>query len=225
MPEPSANMKFSAALKFRKNFAILSLIMTPVLFLIADLMTFFNDAPFLRTVVTRMALAFFIPAMLTLTHLLRERADYMGLFGSGLGTLGCLAGVSVSAVNLVQQALTNEKFDGETVRSVEKVFNDESFWRGVILFPYPGLALPLALIVFGIGLFRTKVVSRWVSVLLIFAAPLFLGGRVMRSWSSSFVCDLLLLIAMGLVAWQIFSWVVDQWVNVPTFGEQKQNSP
>ncbi|MEV6229915.1 hypothetical protein AB0L88_18840 [Saccharopolyspora shandongensis] len=65
----------------------------------------------------------------------------------------------------------------------------------------PGPTFPLALLVFGVLLFWTRLSPRWVAVLICLAAVVFPLGRVLRLEWVAYIVDLLVIVPFAQLAW------------------------
>jgi hypothetical protein len=86
----------------------------------------------------------------------------------------------------------------------------------VLLYPLPGLAFPVGLLVLSFGLFRVRVVSPLVAALLALGAILFPIGRIGGIAAAVIASDVALSVAMGLIGWRVLRWTAAEWERVPT---------
>lgn len=137
----------------------------------------------------------FIPAVLGLAALLRQRAPRLAVFGGLTGILGYVGGINFATFDLYTWAARTAGADDATVRAIVGVSESQ-------LLPalnLPGIVGPLTLLTLSIGLFRTGVVPTWVAVLLGFGAIAFPLGRVPEIQLLLHLSDLLLLIPLAWI--------------------------
>jgi hypothetical protein len=162
----------------RRIIAGVSLIAAPLLLLAGDLAEIGAGSTAAWYVMGKLAFAVFVPAILAIVHLLRARADRTGLAGGGLAIVGSMAGASIFTVAMVDRAMGGAAIDESAARAVEQSLVDGRVFEYVIMYPLPGLAFPIGLLVLSVGLLRAKVVSPAAAVLLALGAILFPVGRI-----------------------------------------------
>lgn len=214
-------MSQSPATNLRKKLAGISLIAAPVMLLLADLTNFISGLHYPRYLIAKTAFAVFIAATLGLVHLLRERADRMGLIGGGLTIVGCISGATIVTFGLLEQTAIAVRLDAATLQSIERA--TEQIWMAVVMFPLPGLFFPIGLLVLSVGLYRTKLVARLIAVVLALGAVLFPIGRIPGILPFELASDILLVVALGLIGWRILNWTVAQWESVHVVEKSQPN--
>jgi hypothetical protein len=148
----------------------------------------------------------FIPAILGLTALLRERAPRLAVFGGLTGILGYVGGINFATFDLYTWAARAAGADDATVRAIIGVAENQL----LPVLNIPGITGPLTLLALGIGLFRTGVVPKWVAVLLGIGAIAFPLGRVPEIQLLLHLSDLLLFIPLA--------WIGFRYLGKPEFG-------
>jgi hypothetical protein len=142
----------------------------------------------------------FVPAVLGLMHLMRERSTVISHVGGGLALIGFLgwAAHNTRYYGFMGAASTSDTDRGEFVRFIEHWMTTPDTLIYVLMFLVGGL---LGMLLLSIGLYRARVTYRW-------AATLFLAGSVLwivnsftpASESLAAVATIQVLIAAGLGA-------------------------
>jgi hypothetical protein len=143
----------------------------------------------------------FIPAVLGLADLLRQRAPRLAVFGGLTGILGYVGGINFATFDLYTWSARVAGADEATVRTIIGVSESQ-------LLPalnLPGITGPLTLMILSIGLFRTGVVPTWVAVLLGIGALAFPMGRVPEIQLLLHLSDLLLFIPLAWIGFRYLS--------------------
>ena len=197
-------MEKSPAANFRKNLAAVSLIAAPALLLIGDLFGFGRDFYYARYFFCKAALAIFVFAILAIVHLLKPRADRLGLIGGGLAITGAISGTTLfSFVYLHDEmiaAAAAAGFDAGAMQSCEQIFR--RVFSIMVHAPLPGLAFPIGLFTLSVGLSTTKIVPRWAAAALGLGAILFPVGRIPGILSVSIASDVFLVVSMCFIGWK-----------------------
>ena len=123
------------------------------------------------TVLNMVGVVLFVPAVLGLMHLLRERSAVLGHLGGGLALIGFLGWAAHNAkyYGFMGAVSTSEINRGEMVRFIEHWVMSPDTIVYVLMFLVGGL---LGMLLLSIGLYRARVTYRW-------AAALFLLGTVL----------------------------------------------
>lgn len=159
------------------------------------------ERPLLRGAVA-FAMALMLPAILGLVHLLRERADRIGLAGGALCVVGTYAAARMSSLFQLD-ALLGAGVEGVPADAVRTALAaDPVLWATVFV---PGLCFPLGLVVLGAGLFVSGAASRRVAVALAAGAVLFPVGRAIGILPALIVSDVLILLAMSSIGLRLLS--------------------
>ncbi len=211
-------MKSSPATNFRRQIAGVSLIVAPVSMLVADALWFGAGMTMTGLVMWKVVFLIYLFAVLGLAHLLRPHADRLGLAAGFLAFAGLMTGPSLVTLRQVHQATLDAGLGENTVEQISNVIVNNFPIMATSAY-FTGPAFPLGLILFGIGLYRVRVVPKWAAALLILSGILYPIGRIGGILPVIFACDLVAVIAMGLIGWRILSWTAEEWEQVPVFSK------
>lgn len=208
-------LKINNASNFRRTLAGLSLIAAPIAFGSADIIRLIVEggmegseqlnaiaaSPGLwdaATVLNMLGLILFVPAVLGLMHLLRERGTVLGHIGGGLALIGVLGFAAHNAGYFgMLGALSRSGLGQETMLQViESMEGSVSVALYVIMFLLGFQFGPLLL---GVGLYRAQAVPRWVAGLVVAGFVLWLvAGFSALSESAAATTAVWVLVSSGL---------------------------
>ncbi|HPV06399.1 MAG TPA: DUF4386 family protein [Aggregatilineales bacterium] len=208
-------LKINNASNFRRTLAGLSLIAAPIAFGSADIIRLIVEggmegseqlnaiatSPGLwdaATVLNMLGLILFVPAVLGLMHLLRERGTVLGHIGGGLALIGVLGFAAHNAGYFgMLGALSRSGLGHETMLQViESMEGSVSVALYVVMFLLGFQFGPLLL---GVGLYRAQAVPRWVAGLVVAGFVLWLvAGFSALSESVAAITAVWMLISSGL---------------------------
>ena len=141
-------------------------------------------------------------SILGLSHLLRSRADGVGLSGATCALVGWAVSTRISSV-IQLDAVLRAGVEGVPASALESVFKSAPLvWAS--MFPV-GLFFPAGLITLGIALFYWRPVNRWLGLLLALGGVLFPIGRAAGVAPAVVACDIVLATAFASIGWQILS--------------------
>lgn len=146
-----------------------------------------------------------IPAILGLTHLLRERSLLLGRIGSGLAIVGAVGYAAHQALFMPLAALV-EGDRQEMAALYER--QSESGEFGILIFFVFLLPLFLGLLLLGIALYRANVAPAWPALAIALA---FLPGFLPLPFDSGYASFALLLIGLAWYAWIVLRMPNDEW--------------
>ncbi len=205
-------MDISGANNRRRLIAGFCLIAAPTLLLAADVMQVIGGFDFEWTIVMWISFVLFVPAILGAVHLLRNRADYLGLLGGAFCVIGALAGAGMMTIFRLNAVLTAGGA-GDLAPVIESAFKARPALPMSIFMP--GALFPLGFIVLAVGLYRARVSSVWLALLLAFGGVLFPIGHAVGVTAALLGGDVVLLIALGWLGWQVLTRVVN-WEQPPS---------
>lgn len=195
-------MELSDASNRRRLIAGFCLIAAPALLLVADVMQINGRFDFEWTVVMWISFVLFVPAVLGIVHLLRNRADYCGLLGGALVVIGAMAGAGMMTIFRLNAVL---KAGGE--REFAQLI--ASAFKANPALPFsiftPGPLFPLGFIVLAVGLYQARIFSLWMSLVLALGGVLFPVGHAVGVKAALIGGDLLLLGALAWLGWRLLS--------------------
>jgi hypothetical protein len=195
----------------RRRIGGVCLLAAPVVLLAADVMRAGAGLRHEWPIPAKLSFALFVPAILALVHLLRERADRTGLLGGGLALVGCLAGASIVTATKIMTSLEDASLGEPATRAVEAAMLAGGVPQYLFLYPLPGLAFPAGLLVLSFGLLRAGVVPAPAAVLLALGAVLFPVGRIGGIEAAVLASSVALTASMGWIGWRVLNRATPDW--------------
>jgi hypothetical protein len=172
-------------------------IVAPLFMLAADLLQI-GGLKFEFTIVLWLAFVFFVPAILGLTYLAASYGSRLALIGGASAYFGAMAGASMQVLFRVW-AVLEEQNSPQTIELLQKTLKLIATTQMI------GIFFPIGLLTLAVCLYRNRVVSPIVVLSLAVGAILFPVGRIAGFWWAFIGSDLLLVVAFGLIGWQLFS--------------------
>ena len=156
-------------------------------------------------------MACLIGAVFAIMQLLRPKADRTGLVGGTLAILGWAVGLRIMGLGQLE-ALLASGITGMPADTLRKMFEAAPIvWVSIVPL---GLLFPIGLMTLGIALAVTNRIPRWIGVALALGGLLFPIGRIPAILSVYITTDLLLGVAFGAIAWQVYTrpelWSVEE---------------
>lgn len=176
----------------RRRIAGWCLVFAPLLMLVADAMLLAagEEAAFWPwTLGVWVSFYLFIGAVLAIARLLSRKADRLGLTGAALAIAGAMMGATIQGLFRVLKQMEAGGFEEATIRAIHSPL--------VPTTEAPGLLFPIGLLVLAVGLWKTRVFPRGLTVVFGLGAVLFPVGRILVGPAASVASDVLLLVAMG----------------------------
>jgi hypothetical protein len=141
---------------------------------------------------------FWVIAFSTLFDLLKDRMPNYAALGFLLAVYGCLCGGVAFALSDILMTMFNIPHHTMLIAlSQYPVATNIIFWIG-------GPAFPISLLILGIVMARSRTVPLWVGIMIAASGALFPGSRIPRIEWVAHVVDLLLLIPLAYLAWEMF---------------------
>lgn len=139
-----------------------------------------------------------IGAIVGMTWLLLSRAPRLALVTACLGIIGCVGGS-----NFVMAAMFRAKLMAAGVDQELLWFTGSNMsTSGLLVSGVMGTWFPVALIIFGIGLMRFKIIPSWLGIMLSVAGVCFPLGRIPGDPVFMHIADILLVAAMSILGWK-----------------------
>jgi len=159
-------------------------------------------------------LALFLPAILGLMHLLRERATAFGHVGGGLAMIGLLGATAVVAVDgiAVSQMGQAEGNAAEMALLLDRI-KESAGLRSVAVVGAVSLLLGVLLLAY--GLWRARAVQSWLAGGLAVGAIVFFIGQVTDNRFIFAIAFAVYLVALGPIGWRILVESDDDWARGP----------
>jgi hypothetical protein len=157
-------------------------------------------------------LVLFLPAILGLMHLLRERATAFGHVGGGLVIIGLFGAAAVVAVDGVAVSeMGRAGANAEEMAALLERIRDSAGLRifggiGAISFLLGGLLLAY-------GLWRAGAVQPWIAGGIAAANIVLLIGQVRDNRAIIAIAGAIALIAFGLIGWRVLTESDEQWAR------------
>jgi hypothetical protein len=141
---------------------------------------------------------FWVLAFSVLFDMLKERMPNYASWGFLLAVYGCLCGGVAFALRDILMVMFNIPHHTMlTTLSQYPILTNIIFWIG-------GPAFPISLLILGIVMARTRAVPIWVGILIAVSGALFPASRIPRIEWIAHVVDLLLMIPLAYLAWEMF---------------------
>lgn len=136
-----------------------------------------------------------------IAHLVRHKADRLGLTGAALTILGATVGARIIA--FIQLSLLQDSAPGAVRGSMTSLLrNDTAVWASLIPI---GLLYPLGIITLAVALWVARPVPRVVAVVLAIGGILFPMGRAIDIVPAVWMSDALVAIAYGYLSKDILT--------------------
>lgn len=162
----------------------------------------------LMTIVDMVAVALFLPAVLGLIHLLRQRAPVLARLGGGLALVGLLGAAGHNVFAFVQQGAM-ARMEGEEASMAELAAELERTPAFLVVLLMFLVGFILGMILLAVGLHRSRTAPPWA------AAAVGLGMLVFSNAGSSLgltvVASGLLLFGLAVTGQRVLRMSDDQW--------------
>jgi hypothetical protein len=172
------------------------------------------DSWFVAHLLILISLAFALPAVLGLMHMLREREVAYGHVGGGLALLGLLALTGIVTIDgfVLWQAAAGG--DGGMVALYQRL-NDTA---GVVIpFYVMGFAFSLGLTMLAYGLYRARAIQWWMALFLAVAAVcLAIAGPAAETWLL-IVGAAFLFVGLGSIGRMVLTESDEDWEHTPEY--------
>nr|MBA2599305.1 hypothetical protein [Actinomycetota bacterium] len=216
---------FSDAGRFRRLVAGFCLIIAPVVLLVGALthpqgkeaaaahlavVAENPDRYYWAHAILLLGLALFLPVVLALMHLLKERETRFGHLGGGLAIIGLFGATAVVAVDgiAVSQMGQPQASIEEMAALLDRIKESPGF-RGIAV--VAGVGLMLGMVLLAYGLWRTRAVQPWMAGGVASGAITFFLGVVTDNriiFAMAFAIDL---IALGPLGWGVLHESDNEW--------------
>lgn len=192
-----------AADQRRRVLFVVCLIAAPFIGLVSDAFKVnYGTDHFVPMTLAKVGMLFYIGVAVGAMQMLRPVADRLGLTATCVAMAGIGSGLCITTARIYEDALRTGGDAAMNALFAERLTELDLYMQTVMI-PIPGLAFPIAMILFGIAFFKVKSLPRFVPVLLVLAGILFPMGRIPRWLPAVWACDTLLLLAWGAVAFHV----------------------
>ena len=173
-------------------------ILAPLTLFAGDLLLIIGELKFEWTIALWLAFVLFVPAIFGLAYLAFNSGSRLALFGGGCAFFGAMAGASMQILFRVYAVLDQA---GAT-QAVEILRDTEKL---IATTQKIGIFFPIGLIMLSISIYRSRIFSRVISLLLALGAILFPVGRIAGLAVALIGSDFMLIAAFGFIGWQILT--------------------
>ena len=173
-------------------------ILAPSVMLAADSVLLLTGWRFEWTIILWIAFVLFVPAIFGLTYLLASRGSRLAVVGGASAFFGCMVGASMQAIFRVY-AVLDEIGSSQTVSLLQSTPKLTATYRMI------GGFFPLGLLILAACLYRARVVNPLVPLSLAIGAILFPIGRVTGLMVAMIGSDLLLTAAFVIIGIRLLS--------------------
>jgi hypothetical protein len=215
---------------FRKMVAGVCMIAAPLLFLVAVIVhpemktdeaaqlavvRENLDAWYIAHLIALAAVVLFVPVVLGLMHMLREREVAYGHVGGALGLLGLIAFAGTVAIEFVVWQMAQAGADEVQMAALLERVNETA---GVFIpFFLLVFAVSLGLLVLAAGLYRARAVQSWMAVLIAIGAVLAAIGFPTASEALLIVAGAFLLVGLGSTGRMVLTESDADWEHTPEY--------
>ena len=168
------------------------------------------DLYFAAHAILLVGLALFLPAVLGLMHLLKERETRFGHVGGGLAMIGLFAATAIVAVDGIAVSQMGQPGMGvEEMATVLDRIKESSGLRAIAIVGGVSLLFGILLLVYGIW----RAVRPWTAAAMAVAAIFFFVGQVTDNRVIFVVAFVTYVFALGPLGWRILRESDEQWTG------------
>jgi hypothetical protein len=167
------------------------------------------DAWYASQMLSLLAIALAVPAVLGLMHMLREREVAWGHVGGGLALLGLLAYTGIVTLGLAQWQMAGG--DADLLHRLNHTAGIE--------FPFAAgaLAFGVGMVCLSIGLYRARAVQSWMAIAVAVAATCIVVGGFTASGLTFIVGAAFLVVGLGSIGRMVLSESDADWEHTPEY--------
>jgi hypothetical protein len=222
-------MHLSDAHHFRKMVAGACMVVAPLVLLVAMVIhpaSSMNEATQVATIqdnldawyvahlLALISIAFMVPAVLGLMHMMRERQVAFGHVGGGLAMLGLLAFAGIVGMELAMWQMAAGGSTREAVALLERLNNTAGI---VIPFAFVSFGFALGLACLAAGLLRARAVQSWMAISTAAGAILFgFAIGTAMNWLAV-VAAAFLVVGLGAIGRMVLRETDEAWEHTPEY--------
>ncbi|MET0615181.1 MAG: hypothetical protein ABW142_07020 [Thermoleophilaceae bacterium] len=222
-------MHLSDAHHFRKMVAGACMVVAPLVLLVAMVIhpaSSMNEATQVATIqdnldawyvahlLALISIAFMVPAVLGLMHMMRERQVAFGHVGGGLAMLGLLAFAGIVGMELAMWQMAAGGSTREAVALLERLNNTAGI---VIPFAFVSFGFALGLACLAVGLYRARAVQSWMAISTAAGAVLFgFAIGTTMNWLTV-VAAAFLVVGLGAIGRLVLRETDEAWEHTPEY--------
>lgn len=159
-------------------------------------------------------LVLFLPALLGLMHLLRERGTAFGHVGGALAMIGLFGATAIVAVDGVAVTQMGQpQVNAEEMAALLDRIKESAGLRAIAV--VGGVAFLLGMVLLAYGLWRTAAVGPWTAGGITAAAIALFIGQVTNNQVIFAIAFAIYLITLAPLGWRILTQSDEQWTRVP----------
>ncbi|MDQ3668735.1 MAG: hypothetical protein M3377_00400 [Actinomycetota bacterium] len=160
-------------------------------------------------------IALFLPGILGLMHLLRERATALGHVGGGLAMIGLFGATAVVAVDgIAVSQMGQPSANAEEMAALLDRIKESAGLRAIAI--AGAVPFVLGMLLLASGLWRTDAVRPWMAGAIAAAAIVFLIGQVTDNRSIFAGAFAIYLVGLGPLGWRILTDSDEEWAGKAT---------
>ena len=172
------------------------------------------DAWYVAHLLALVSIAVMVPAVLGLTHMLREREVAFGHVGGGLAMLGLLAFAGIVGMELAMWQMAAGGSTAEAVALLERLNNTAGI---VIPFAFVSFGFALGLACLAAGLYRARAVQSWMAISTAAGAILFgFAIGTAMNWLAV-VAAAFLVVGLGAIGRMVLRETDEAWEHTPEY--------
>jgi hypothetical protein len=172
------------------------------------------DAWYVAHLLALVSIAVMVPAVLGLTHMLREREVAFGHVGGGLAMLGLLAFAGIVGMEFAMWQMAAGGSTREAVALLERLNNTAGI---VIPFAFVSFGFALGLACLAVGLYRARAVQSWMAVSTAAGAILFgFAIGTAMNWLAV-VAAAFLVVGLGSIGRMVLRETDEAWEHTPEY--------
>jgi hypothetical protein len=172
------------------------------------------DAWYVAHLLALVSIAFMVPAVLGLMHMLREREVALAHVGGGLAMVGLLAFAGIVGMEMAMWQMVAGGSTREAVALLERLNDTAGILIPFVLVSF-GFALGLACL--AVGLYRARVVQSWMAVSVATGATLFgFAVGTAMNWLA-IVAAAFLVVGLGAIGRMVLRETDEAWEHTPEY--------
>lgn len=159
-------------------------------------------------------LALFLPAILGLMHLLRQRATAFGHLGAGLAMIGLFGATAVVAVDgITVSQMGQPQASAEEMAALLDRIKESAGFRAIAVVGAVSFVLGMLLLAY--GLWRTGAVQPWMAGGIAAAAIAVFIGQVTDNRAIFAIAFAIYVVGLGPLGWRILTESDEEWARIP----------
>lgn len=221
-------LELSDARHFRRLVAGFCLIAAPVVLLTGALLHPQNKDPasahlavvadnpsryYLAHAILLAGVVLFLPAILGIMHLVRERATRFGHIGGGLAMIGLFGAAAIVSVDgIATSQMSQPQANVAEMAALLDRIKESAGTRAIAVVGAVGFLFGMLLLAY--GLWRARAVQPWMAGLIAAAAITFFIAQVTENQITFAIAFAVYLVALGPLGWRILTESDEEWAQV-----------